>query len=308
MARTRATIYVTCWNDADFRALPALAKYLYWSLLAQSKLTIAGCLDLKVGRWADLSPDTPPDLVEHLLDVLEDRRYVAVDRETDELVIRTFVKHDVSGNKNSQRGVWGAWQGIESEYLRRWVVANLPDAMWGNPDVAPPEEAVRMRAEPLSERPSERPIQQASERSTEPPIPSPVPPPTPTSAADVVSAAARLLAEREADRRGDEVGNFDGYVRSRTAPIRREHEQAWTAMLAADPTLTAEQLVAPKPKSLRSLDPTEQTAAAAQARYAREEARRNGTPCGRCEGDGQLVDAENRWSPCPACNGSGLAA
>lgn len=306
MARTRATIQVSVWTDADWRSLPALAKYLYWSILAQSKLSIAGCIDMKVARWAELSPDTDVAEVVHLLGVLEAADYVAIDRETDELVVRTFVKHDVAGNKNSQRGVWAAWSGIESEYLRRVVVHNVPDSMWDNPDAPAPAEALRMRGEPPPERPterlSERPSERPSEHATEPPVLLPSPVPVPSTAA-TLDRAARLLAEREADIRGDDVRNRDGYVRSRLAPIRREHEQAWTAALDADPTVTAEQLVTPKP---RAVSPLERTAAAAEARYSREEARR-ANPCARCQGDGQLEDA-GRWSPCPACNGSGVAA
>lgn len=299
MARTRATIHVTVWNDPDFRALPALAKYLYWALLAQPKLSIAGCLDLKELRWAELSPDTTAEHVADLLAVLEDRRYVAIDRETDELVIRTFVRHDVAGNKNSQRGVWTAWQGIESEYLRRVVVANVPDAMWENPEVNAPSDAVLMRQEPLIERVSERPSEQAIEL----PIPSPVPPPA-TSTAATLDRAARLLAQAEVDRRGD-VSNPDGYIRSRLKDIRRQHDDRWTAMLDANPYATAEDLIAPKPRAVVAV-PTvaDSTAAATQARYALAEARRN-YPCEPCDATGR-VELAGSYGDCGACNGSGV--
>lgn len=314
MPRSRATIACSSLADPDFRALPALCKYLYWSLLAQTKLTIAGCLDLKTARWAELSPDTPTELIDHLLDVLEGRRYVAIDRETDELVIRTFVKHDVAGNKNSQRGVWGAWQGIESPYLRAVVVANIPDAMWSNPDVEAPAEAQKMRGEPLSERLSRRPIEhpisegpleRSIERATEPPCPSPVPPPTPTAVA-VLDRAARLLAERDADRH-DDITDRQAWVRKRAATILASNAQDWRRRLDADASLTAEQLVTPKPSLVRSNDPLERTAAAAQARYDLAERQRRADPCETCHGAGQ-VELNGGWLLCASCNGTGVAA
>lgn len=320
MARTRATIHVTALNDADFRALPALAKYLYWVLLAQSKLTISGCLDLKVVRWAEVSPDTPPELVDCLLGILEDHRYVAIDRETDELVIRTFVKHDVAGNKNSQRGVWGAWQGIESPFLRHVVVLNIPGSMWDNPDVPAPDEAKALRDLPLPDRPSrrssrdllERVMEQAiegasvrsSERSIEPPSPVPSPAPA-TSTATVLDRAALQLGLAEAERRGGEIGSPAGYAKSRAPEYRATYEARWLAHLDTCPTATADELVAlvlrpQRPVVRGPVDHTEQTAAAAQARYEANQERLRGAACETCDG-AHVVETEGGCVQCPTC-------
>lgn len=56
-------------------------------------------------------------------------------------------------------------------------------------------------------------------------------------------------------------------------------------------------------------DPTESTAVAANAIYARNEARRNGQVCQRCAGDGRILPpGENVARPCPDCTTPRLRA
>ena len=52
---------------------------------------------------------------------LEVRRYVAVDRDTEELVIRTLMKHDgiPTSNAKLRKGLWAAWSSVASPELRR---------------------------------------------------------------------------------------------------------------------------------------------------------------------------------------------
>lgn len=83
---------------------------------------------------------------------------------------------------------------------------------------------------------------------------------------DKVEAAARILATAEAVRRGDDIANPEGYIRSRTAAIARQHEATWRATLAADPTTTPEQLARPA-------TPEDRTVAAQMRRIADNETR-----------------------------------
>lgn len=299
MARTRASLLCDIWLNDNWRSLTSRAKYLYVLLLSQPKLTLAGCLDVKVARWSEMAPDTPPTVIDACLSELVGGDFIALDEDTDELVIRTFVKHDVGNNKNSQRGVWSAWQGIESEYLRRVVVANIPDVLWDNPDAPAPETAAQMRYEALPERSSGRPI----ERLSEPPVPAPVPPPTPPAAA-VLDQAAVLLGLAEADRRGAAEVPFPAkYAQARAAQIRKQHDPIWLGHLAAHPGATADDLVdlILRPKLRAVLDHTEPTAAAYAARYAITERRKSGEACPDCEDRGVILGDDDVARPCGTC-------
>jgi len=173
MARTQATIFSSCWDDPDWLALPADAQRLYWLLLSQRKLTLAGCLDLFPARWAPLCADWTEDDVIGVLDALVDARFVVIDG--DELVIRTFVKSDLAkANQNLVKGMWGAWQAILSPVLRKVVVDAMPDEVFDKVPTAVPAEAEVMRTEPRLGlplgQPSEPPFERASEPAPEPSV------------------------------------------------------------------------------------------------------------------------------------------
>lgn len=155
MARTHARIFSAIWSDPEWTSLTPGAQWLYQLILSQPKMTLTGCLDYKPVRWAKLAADTKPADIETWADELETRRYVVIDRETDELLVRTFVRHDSSYDRNSNllKGIWRAWGAIESGNLRRIVVDNMPDEVWQNEKAQAPETALQMRRSPQSEPP-----------------------------------------------------------------------------------------------------------------------------------------------------------
>lgn len=159
MARNFARVSTAVWADPTWRALGAGRQHMYLLLLSQPKLTLAGSLDVKTRVWADMAELPESDIVERLqgLDVLG---LIAVDWETEELVIRTFVRHDlVLSNRKTAKGMWSAWGAIESQRLREVVVANLPSEAF-DPDVDPP-------IEPPIEPPIDHPILGAGDGGSE---------------------------------------------------------------------------------------------------------------------------------------------
>jgi hypothetical protein len=173
MARTRSMTHCSILSDPDWLALSRDARFLYSVLLLQTKLTLAGSLDYVPQRWAPTCSATPAE-VESWVDELEQARFVQVDRETFELVIRTFTKHDLGDrpNVNIVKGMWSAWAAILSPRLRQVVVEAMPADIFNR--VEAPKEAIDIRA---GQTPFERPLERASERSFEPPIErSPEPP------------------------------------------------------------------------------------------------------------------------------------
>lgn len=166
MARTHGRILSTIWDDPDFLDLSGAAQRMYFLLISQKKLTLAGSLDFKPARWR-LSRDVTRADVEDALDDLEAHRFVVVDRETDELVIRTFVRHDSGYGRNSNllKGVWSAWASIESPVLRKVVVDNLPDELWEQEKAPAPGAAQQMRWSPPPEPPV--PTNGSNDRSDE---------------------------------------------------------------------------------------------------------------------------------------------
>lgn len=94
MARDHARIDVHIWSNDEFCRLPAMAKIVYLQLISQPKLSYAGVLDLAAKRWARPHPDLDTAGVKDALVELDAARFVVVDQDTEELLVRTFIRND----------------------------------------------------------------------------------------------------------------------------------------------------------------------------------------------------------------------
>lgn len=94
MPRTHARIAVTIWQDEDFLAQPVTAQWAYMLILSQPDLSAAGVLWYRPARWASRAANVTAEHVERAVTFLESARFVVVDRATEELLVRTFIKND----------------------------------------------------------------------------------------------------------------------------------------------------------------------------------------------------------------------
>ncbi|WUH94589.1 hypothetical protein OG900_33540 [Streptomyces sp. NBC_00433] len=97
MARGHGRILTSIWEDADFLALDQQQQRLYLFLISQPNLNHAGLLDLTLRRWARKAAGLSVAELDKLLTGLEQARFVVVDDDTEELLIRSFIRND---------GVW----------------------------------------------------------------------------------------------------------------------------------------------------------------------------------------------------------
>lgn len=94
MARSEGRIRSVIWTDEDFLALDAQAQRLYLFLLSQPDLSHAGLVPLRVRRWAKKVGGGTPDAITAALEQLVTARFVLVDEDTEEVLVRTFVRND----------------------------------------------------------------------------------------------------------------------------------------------------------------------------------------------------------------------
>ncbi|RXS78890.1 hypothetical protein EST92_19860, partial [Streptomyces sp. TM32] len=97
MARGHGRILTSIWDDADFLAMDEREQRLYLFLISQPNLNHAGLLDLTLRRWSRKARGLTSAELEKLLQALEAARFIVMDDETEELLIRSFVRND---------GVW----------------------------------------------------------------------------------------------------------------------------------------------------------------------------------------------------------
>lgn len=94
MPRDRANIRIDMWNDDDWRGLTGNAQGLYQKLLTHPTLTYCGVADWRPGRLARLTKGmTAQDIIDGAKE-LQTAAFAYVDEETEEIFLRSFVRHD----------------------------------------------------------------------------------------------------------------------------------------------------------------------------------------------------------------------
>ena len=78
----------------QFRALPSAAQHLYISIWTSAGLSYAGVADWRPARLAKVAADLSPAKVIEAGLILHHGLYIVVDEETEEVLIRTFIRND----------------------------------------------------------------------------------------------------------------------------------------------------------------------------------------------------------------------
>lgn len=135
MARRQANVYLTIWNDPDFLTLSPDAKLLYFVLLTHPTLTYCGVADWREKRLATMTGGMTVESLRHAAWELGQKRMIAVDPDTEEVLVRSFVRHD-GGLKqpNTAKGMVREYGTIMSLKLRELVTLETRRAVDENPD------------------------------------------------------------------------------------------------------------------------------------------------------------------------------
>lgn len=126
MANDHARIRRDIWGDEDWRALTSSAQWLYVHLLTSPTLTFAGIADWRPPRIAALTAELAAGDVETFAAELVAARFILPDTDTEEVLIRSWVKHDgLLRSPNMTKALIKAHQGTASNVLRAVLVDQL---------------------------------------------------------------------------------------------------------------------------------------------------------------------------------------
>jgi hypothetical protein len=128
-------IQTSIWLDRDFLALGVDAKLLYLLLLTQPDVTHVGIVTLAPARWTRQLGMTQRRFQTALRELV-DTRFVVYDQETDEVLIRSWVKHNLAGSKLEQAGK--THFPLVGSSLLRWVLQSEHPWLFGDPPVDTP--------------------------------------------------------------------------------------------------------------------------------------------------------------------------
>lgn len=126
MARDYGRIRLDIWADEDWRDLPSLPQWLYLHLLSSPSLNFCGVTDWRPARVAALAAELNADDVEYAAAWLEAGEFIVVDRATEEVLVRSWIKHDgLLSSPNMAKAMVKAHAAIGSGILRAVIVDQL---------------------------------------------------------------------------------------------------------------------------------------------------------------------------------------
>jgi hypothetical protein len=152
-----AMVLCSIWEDDDFRALSEGAQRCYLLLVSQRRRSMVGVLPYTPRSWARGCENTDIDDIEREIAELECANFVRVDLDTDELLVRTVLKHDPARGPKSIVAMWRSIDAIESRHLRSVVMQYVPEDAWLSTAVPDWAKAQRNGASTGASRP-EKPL------------------------------------------------------------------------------------------------------------------------------------------------------
>ncbi len=177
MAREYARVKVTIWADPDFRTLSPGAQHLYFLLLTSASLNLAGVADWRPGRLAQMSSGWTVNAVKKAGAELEARRYIVIDEASEEVLVRSFVRHDgVLKSPNIAASMVKDYASIGSVEIMRVVAEEVRRAASEDPTLKGLPSVRELLSEPMSnqvgtlprEFPSSSPIPQPTTSNQQP--------------------------------------------------------------------------------------------------------------------------------------------
>lgn len=126
MAREYAKVWLRILEDAEFRSLSRGPQHLYFVLLLSRTVNNAGVADWRPQRMSVIARAWQPEQIEADVTILEKARFVVVDHQAEEILLRSFIRHDgiMAGPKTSQ-GMASAYRRTISLKIRGAIASEV---------------------------------------------------------------------------------------------------------------------------------------------------------------------------------------
>lgn len=142
MARSEARLLNEIWDDDDFIILPPTAQRAFMFLLSQDDLAHDGVIALRLKRWARKAAGLTAKDLEHDLDTLEAARFLVIDWDTEEVLIRSLIRRDkIYRQPNVMRAAIDHVPLVESGAILRALAAEVARIRAENPDLTTAQDA-----------------------------------------------------------------------------------------------------------------------------------------------------------------------
>lgn len=123
MARDHARIHLDIWGDDEWLDLPVDAQMLYFTLYTSEGRTLCGSHEWNPKRLAQRAGDWTVGRIEAAAEVLSRDLFLIIDTNTDECLLRSWIKHDgLWRTPNMAVSVANARGSLASKVLRGVIV------------------------------------------------------------------------------------------------------------------------------------------------------------------------------------------
>lgn len=175
MARTGfAKIYTKIWSDKDFIALPEALQRGFLMLMSQGNLNAAGVIALQPRRWARFAADSTSENITEIVHALEQRRYVYADWDTEELLVRSYIRNDELWKQpNVMKGSFDDIEATLSDRLKAVLRTELERIPWDTLTGKMADDTRARAAEVIASLPTMGEVEAASPKAPVEPFPEP---------------------------------------------------------------------------------------------------------------------------------------
>ena len=134
MAREYARYLASTHRDVDWHALTTTQHDCYMAILSSDDITWAGVVPYLPSRFAGFAADLNERKVARVWDELGALGLLVIDKQTSEVLARTFIKHDnVLAKPNITRAFCKAFDKVRSDALRAAIIGELRKLHRANP-------------------------------------------------------------------------------------------------------------------------------------------------------------------------------
>lgn len=136
MARDHARVKTSIWDDPDFLALRIPEQHLYLALMSNKGLSRCGVIDYIPSRFDHLASDLTTTKFKTTVAGLRAARFVVLDDDTQELLLRSYVRHDgVLDRGNMGKATGTAFEAVVSRSIRAAIGTELARLKRDAPDL-----------------------------------------------------------------------------------------------------------------------------------------------------------------------------
>lgn len=137
MARDHARVKTSIWDlGSDFLGLRVAEQHLYLALMSNKGLSRCGVVTYIPSRFEHLAADLSPAKIKAAVKGLIGARYLVLDERTQELLLRSYVRHDgVLDRVNMGKAAGTAFEAVVSPVIRDAIGHELARLMREAPEL-----------------------------------------------------------------------------------------------------------------------------------------------------------------------------